>query len=582
MVAAEKLQVVDPAVVGAIGGVAAHHLRFLPGGLKVVFVHGAAVALRAEHGRIAEAVARVRRADAEHVAELVERHLLLDRVGELAADLGAGEGPLHLHVAETAHQLLVGVDQLGLLIPEIEAVAQAKAGHAALAVEGRDGDLPAEGQLGQHDRQVMIVGPVENPGAVREGQRVGGERAAGAHQWQLHVQAALGVAVEEQTLLLAVGFVENDEAPAGAGGFEARLAFGHLHGIGEARPLAKVARAVEVGHARGVRAVGRAFLVADGEEAMLLVEVGLVEEIKEPAENVEIARLQVVRDPAVPQALQQDADAMHLAVGARSAAVGPAEAVGAHEVGQHPDVLLGVGAQGGELALAHAGIRMELQRRADEHEAHHAVEIEIAAEPLGRVVEETGRTGLVDAVHHPLDQAAGFILLGEAEAEAADSLGDVEGLPVVVVVAAMQQHLVESLPGFVDQPLPHGVALLGRAEAQQAEGGVGEAVLRRRIGENLGGHAARREVDDVVPLQRGLAGGAVKFSECKGDVPGFVRAGLLAGNRGDGAVGVDRVQILAQHGPGHVETLLGETVHAGWVGVAGGNSEAHHCAKGSG
>ena len=102
---------------------------------------------------------------------------------------------------------------------------------------------------------------------------------------------------------------------------------------------------------------------------MLLVEVGLVEKEEQPAQDVEILVLLVVGDPAVAQALQDEADAVHLAVGAGGAAEGPAETVGADEVGHHLDVFLGVGAEGGELAIAHAAVGVELQRGADEHEA---------------------------------------------------------------------------------------------------------------------------------------------------------------------------------------------------------------------
>jgi len=59
----------DPSVIGAEGRVVAHDLGFLPRGLEVVLVHGAAVAERTEHGRVAEPVARVGRADTEHVGE---------------------------------------------------------------------------------------------------------------------------------------------------------------------------------------------------------------------------------------------------------------------------------------------------------------------------------------------------------------------------------------------------------------------------------------------------------------------------------------------------------------------------------
>ena len=91
--------------------------------------------------------------------------------------------PLLVRVADIVPEL--GVDQLGLLVAEIETVAQAEAGDALLAVEGGQGDVLAEGELGEHDRHVDVVRPVEDAGAVRERQGVGGELGAGADERQL-------------------------------------------------------------------------------------------------------------------------------------------------------------------------------------------------------------------------------------------------------------------------------------------------------------------------------------------------------------------------------------------------------------
>ena len=51
-----------------------------------------------------------------------------------------------------------------------------------------------------------------------------------------------------------------------------------------------------------------------------------------------------------------------------------------------------------------------------------------------------------------------------------------------------------------------------------------------------------------------------------GDVTGFVRTGLFAIGGKNGAIGLNRIEIMAQHRSGHVETLLGKTMHAvvGW------------------
>ena len=76
----------------------------------------------------------------------------------------------------------------------------------------------AEGELGQHDRQVDIVRPVKHAGRVGEGQRIARKVTAAADEGEGEVQAGLGVAVEEEALFLAVGLVEDDEAAGGAGG----------------------------------------------------------------------------------------------------------------------------------------------------------------------------------------------------------------------------------------------------------------------------------------------------------------------------------------------------------------------------
>jgi hypothetical protein len=65
-----------------------------------------------------------------------------------------------------------------------------------------------------------------------------------------------------------------------------------------------------------------------------------------------------------------------------------------------------------------------------------------------------------------------------------------------------------------------------------------------------------------VTLERGLASGPIKFSQCKCDVAGLIGPRLLAIGWKDGAVWLDGIEIMAQHRSGHVETLLGKTVHA--------------------
>ena len=310
---------------------------------------------------------------------------------------------------------------------------------------------------------------------------------------------------------------------------------------------------------------------------MLLIEVGLEEIIKQPAQDIEILVLLVVGNPAVAQALQDEGDAVHLAVSAGGAAVGPAEAVRADKVGHHLDVLLGVGAEGGQLAIAQGGVGMELQRGTCEDEGHHSIEVELPAVALLDIVKEAGRAGLLDALGEALNQAGGLVLLGEAEAVAADGLGDVKGLPVIVVVAAVEQELVEPLAGFLDETLPDGVALLGGTEREKAERGVGEAVFAGGLGEGLGGDAAGSEVDQVEAFQAGLARCTEIFAEGEGDMAGLIGAGAFAGNGSDGAVGINGVEVVAQHRTGHVETLLGETVHSVGFRVRGWKKGKGRC-----
>src|SRR5438270_491532 len=148
MIPHQRLEVVNLAVVRAIGRIGADHFGLLPHALKIILHDAATMALRSERERAGYMVFRMRRRDRERVAEFVERDLLLDGVGELAADFAAGERPLHLHAAEILHELFLRRDELGLIVAEIETVAQTEAGYAVLAVERGQGDVLAERQLG--------------------------------------------------------------------------------------------------------------------------------------------------------------------------------------------------------------------------------------------------------------------------------------------------------------------------------------------------------------------------------------------------------------------------------------------------
>ena len=133
---------------------------------------------------------------------------------------------------------------------------------------------------------------------------------------------------------------------------------------------------------------------------------------------------------------------------------------------------------------------------------------------------------------------------------------------MIVVVAAVEQRLVDPDLRFLHEALPDRVALLGGTKSEEAECRVGQAVLGGGFGERLRRDAAGREIDQVVILERGLTGGAVKFPERESHVTGFIRAGLLVIDGKDGTIGLNRVEIVAQHRAGHVETLLGKTMHA--------------------
>lgn len=85
--------------------------------------------------------------------------------------------------------------------------------------------------------------------------------------------------------------------------------------------------------------------------------------------------------------------------------------------------------------------------------------------------------------------------------------------------------------------------------------GVGEAVFRGGLGKHLRGDTAGRQIDEVVALEIGLAGGTIIIAEGIGDVARFVGARLLAGSGKDGAVGLDGVEVVAQNRAGHVDAV---------------------------
>ena len=193
------------------------------------------------------------------------------------------------------------------------------------------------------------------------------------------MNAGFSDAVEEESLFLAIRFVENDETAGSLRGLDFRRTGGHLHRFGETRPLAQVTRGVEISHPRRVVRICSTFFIPQIEKTMFLVEISLVEEHEETAQDVVIFDLLLVRHPAVAQALQDETHAMHLAIRARRATKGPAQSVGSHQIGHHLDVFFGVGPQRRQLAVTHSAVGVQLQRGADEHKRHDSVEIVISA-----------------------------------------------------------------------------------------------------------------------------------------------------------------------------------------------------------
>src|SRR4051812_29093147 len=86
MIADERLQIVNLAVVRAIRGIGADDFGLLPDALEIILRDAAPMTLRPERERAGDVVFRMRRGDRERVAEFVQRDLLLDGVGEFAAD----------------------------------------------------------------------------------------------------------------------------------------------------------------------------------------------------------------------------------------------------------------------------------------------------------------------------------------------------------------------------------------------------------------------------------------------------------------------------------------------------------------
>ena len=75
---------------------------------------------------------------------------------------------------------------------------------------------------------------------------------------------------------------------------------------------------------------------------------------------------------------------------------------------------------------------------------------------------------------------------------------------MVVVVRAAEQAPVEALAGRIKQAFPDRVALFGRSEGEESEGGVAKSILVGLIVEGLGRKAPGGEVDQVGAVKLGI------------------------------------------------------------------------------
>ena len=543
LVTLQGLVEVDLAPAGAVLGVVAHDLGLGPGGVEVVLDHLAAMGFGAEHQGVARSHARMGRGDREDQAEFLEHDGGLGGQGVTGDDTSAVEFPVDLQGGDVGGEFLVAVDQVRLVVTEVVGAGLGAHGDLrVLAVEGRGVDLAGDGELGDEGAGLLVGRPVEDAGHVREGQRIREAMRTGRDQRQDDMQAGGRILIGEQALLLARGLVEGEEAAdrQAAGGFD------DLHraadGLREARPLGEVTGRVEIGHAGGVARDGVALGVADDDQAVLGVEERGEKVGVETTDEVAGQGFLVDRHPAVPQGLEEQGDAVHLAVGADAAAVGPAQPVFPDGVHDDADVFLGQRAELRQLGVAELDVGVQLERLADEDQRDDAVQVEGAAEVLGvrglgGFVLETARGSGGDAIHETVDQRTGLILLGQAEGEATDRLGDVEGLDVVVMVVLDGEAFVDQgTRGFVED-FPDRVTFAGRAEREEAEAGEGHAIVGAFADADLGGDRPGDDLGDVLPVEVELPGGAEIFPEGEGGVAGLIGPRDFPVDRHDSAIG---------------------------------------------
>ena len=90
---------------------------------------------------------------------------------------------------------------------------------------------------------------------------------------------------------------------------------------------------------------------------------------------------------------------------------------------------------------------------------------------------------------------------------------------------------------------------------------VGESVFLRGIPENLSGNATGGEIDKVLAFQFRFSRRSMEFPDREGGVTRFVQTRRFPLDLRNGTILIDGVQIVAEHGASHVETLLRETFH---------------------
>ena len=129
------------------------------------------------------------------------------------------------------------------------------------------------------------------------------------------------------------------------------------------------------------------------------------------------------------------------------------------------------------------------------------------------------------------------------------------------VVGARKQTFIEAFTGGIEQAFPDGVAILGRAEREQSESGVSQAVLKGFLRKRLESNAAGREIYEIVFLQMRLACQPIILAQRERDMAGFIEQECLAFRGSNGTIFIDRVEVVAKHCAGNIQTLICKILH---------------------